>query len=81
MSRRHPIISVTGSSGAGTTTVRKTFESIFRREKINGAIVEGDAFHRYTRTEMGQNIEAAEFGDSGGEVWGVSHYRMRRSGQ
>ena len=60
MSAKHPIIAVTGSSGAGTTTVRKTFESIFRREKINGAIVEGDAFHRYTRTEMGQNIEAAE---------------------
>ncbi|GBG02468.1 phosphoribulokinase [Azospira sp. I13] len=60
MSAKHPIIAVTGSSGAGTSTVRKTFESIFRREKINGAIVEGDAFHRYTRAEMGQAIEAAE---------------------
>jgi len=60
MSAKHPIIAVTGSSGAGTTTVKKTFESIFRRERINGAIVEGDAFHRYTRTEMGETIEAAE---------------------
>ncbi len=52
MSVRHPIISVTGSSGAGTTSVRKTFEQIFRRESINAAYVEGDAFHRYDRTTM-----------------------------
>src|SRR5579875_3599965 len=47
MSAKHPIISVTGSSGAGTTSVKRTFEQIFRREKIAAAFVEGDAFHRY----------------------------------
>ena len=52
MSARHPIISVTGSSGAGTTSVKKTFEQIFRREKIEAAYIEGDAFHRYNREEM-----------------------------
>ena len=52
MSARHPIIAVTGSSGAGTTTVKTTFEWIFRREKIEAAIVEGDAFHRYDRMAM-----------------------------
>src|SRR6202000_1805807 len=52
MSRRHPIISVTGSSGAGTTSVKKTFEQIFRREKVTAAYIEGDAFHRYDRAEM-----------------------------
>ena len=52
MSVKHPIISVTGSSGAGTTSVRQTFEIIFRREHINAAFIEGDAFHRYDRTEM-----------------------------
>ena len=52
MSRRHPIISITGSSGAGTSSVRLTFEQIFRREKINAAYIEGDAFHRYDRMEM-----------------------------
>jgi phosphoribulokinase len=52
MSVKHPIISVTGSSGAGTTSVRNTFEQIFRREKINAAFIEGDAFHRYDRREM-----------------------------
>jgi phosphoribulokinase len=52
MSVKHPIISVTGSSGAGTTSVKKTFERIFRREKIQAAYIEGDAFHRYDRMEM-----------------------------
>ncbi|MGP8231197.1 MAG: phosphoribulokinase [Methylovirgula sp.] len=52
MSAKHPIISVTGSSGAGTTSVRRTFEHIFRREEIAAAFVEGDAFHRYDRDEM-----------------------------
>jgi phosphoribulokinase len=52
MSAKHPIISVTGSSGAGTTSVKNTFEQIFRREKVNAAFIEGDAFHRYNRVEM-----------------------------
>jgi phosphoribulokinase len=52
MSTKFPIISVTGSSGAGTTSVRHTFEHIFRRESVNAAFVQGDAFHRYDRTEM-----------------------------
>src|SRR6202045_154669 len=46
------MISVTGSSGAGTTSVRRTFEQIFRRERIAAAFIEGDAFHRYNRDEM-----------------------------
>ena len=52
MSKKHPLIAITGSSGAGTTTVTKTFQHIFRREKINAAIIEGDAFHRYDRKAM-----------------------------
>ena len=52
MSRKHPIISITGSSGAGTTSVKRTFEQIFFREKVNAAYIEGDAFHRYDRAEM-----------------------------
>lgn len=52
MSIKHPIISVTGSSGAGTTSVKHTFEYIFRREEVNAAFVQGDAFHRYDRSAM-----------------------------
>jgi phosphoribulokinase len=52
MSKKHPVIAVTGSSGAGTSTVKNSFEHIFRREKINVAVVEGDSFHRYDRNAM-----------------------------
>jgi phosphoribulokinase len=60
MSMKHPIIAVTGSSGAGTTTVKHTFQAIFHRENVNAGIVEGDSFHRYTRSEMNAQIEEAE---------------------
>jgi phosphoribulokinase len=59
MSAKHPIIAVTGSSGAGTTSVTRTFNWIFRREKINAALVEGDSFHRYDRAEMKLKLEEA----------------------
>ncbi|MDI6836236.1 phosphoribulokinase [Ciceribacter thiooxidans] len=52
MSTKHPIISITGSSGAGTTSVKRIFEQIFRRENIEAAFIEGDAFHRYDRQAM-----------------------------
>ncbi len=60
MSKKHPVIAVTGSSGAGTTTVKLAFEHIFRRLHIKPVIVEGDSFHRYDRKEMAAVIEAAE---------------------
>ncbi|MDU1665826.1 MAG: phosphoribulokinase [Bradyrhizobium sp.] len=64
MSRRHPIISITGSSGAGTTSVKKTFENIFRRENVKAAYIEGDAFRRYNREEMRRKmVEEAERGN------------------
>ena len=52
MSMNHPVISVVGSSGAGTSTVKHTFDQIFRREGIKAASIEGDAFHRYNRADM-----------------------------
>jgi phosphoribulokinase len=60
MSVKHPIIAVTGSSGAGTTTVMKSFMHIFRREHINAQIVEGDAFHRYDRNGMRTAMQERE---------------------
>ncbi|MDQ0511403.1 phosphoribulokinase [Ancylobacter amanitiformis] len=56
MSIHHPIISVTGSSGAGTTSVRRIFEQIFRRENVTAAYIEGDAFHRYDRAGMRERM-------------------------
>ena len=60
MSERHPIIAITGSSGAGTTSVTRTFENIFRREKITAAVIEGDSFHRHDRSEMKLRLAEAE---------------------
>ena len=60
MSRKHPIIAVTGSSGAGTSTVMQSFQHIFRREGIKAHVVEGDSFHRYNRQEMRANMKEAE---------------------
>ncbi len=52
MSKKHPIVAVTGSSGAGTTTVKRAFEHIFHRDCIKAAVIEGDSFHRYDRKDM-----------------------------
>ncbi|MGH3597313.1 MAG: phosphoribulokinase, partial [Mycobacterium sp.] len=52
-------MSVTGSSGAGTTSVMRTFAQIFRRKGVNVAFVEGDSFHRYDRVEMKAAIAEA----------------------
>ena len=65
MSIKHPIIAITGSSGAGTTSVKRTFDQIFRREKIDAVYIEGDAFHRWSRAEMREKMkEAAAQGDN-----------------
>ena len=69
MSQKHPIIAITGSSGAGTSTVEQALEHIFRREKIKPVIVEGDSFHRYNRVEMREVLKAAQ---EKGEI--VSHF-------
>jgi phosphoribulokinase len=64
MSRKHPIVSVTGSSGAGTTSVMRIFAQIFRREGLKVVFVEGDSFHRYDRVEMATAMgEACDRGD------------------
>ncbi len=59
MSVKYPIIAVTGSSGAGTTTVKNAFEHIFQREKVMAAVVEGDSYHRFNRKEMGEALAKA----------------------
>lgn len=57
MSKQHPVISITGSSGAGTTNVKRAFERLFDRLNIrNPAFVEGDSFHRYDRIEMREKV-------------------------
>lgn len=59
MSKQHPIVAITGSSGAGTSTVRGAMEHIFRRDGFNAAVIEGDSYHRYDRSEMRRELELA----------------------
>jgi phosphoribulokinase len=63
MSAKHPIIAITGSSGAGTTSVTRTFENIFRRENVAAAVIEGDSFHRHDRQAMKAAMAEAEKND------------------
>ncbi|KFZ29271.1 phosphoribulokinase [Pseudidiomarina atlantica] len=60
MSVKHPIIAVTGSSGAGTTTTGQALRHILRAQTITAAWVEGDSFHRYSRPEMDVAIRKAQ---------------------
>ncbi len=59
MSKKHPVVAVTGSSGAGTTTVKRAFEHIFFRDNIDAVVVEGDSFHRYDRIAMREAVAKA----------------------
>ena len=76
MSRKHPIIAITGSSGAGTSTVKLAFEHMFFREQLTACLVEGDSFHRYDRREMRAQVALAleqgrhlsHFGPDGNEL-------------
>ena len=60
MSKKHPVVVVTGSSGAGTTTVKRAFEHIFTREKLTAAVIEGDSFHSLGRVEFKEAMKKAE---------------------
>lgn len=59
MAKKHPIVAVTGSSGAGTTTTKIAMQQIFRRNRYKAVIVEGDSFHKYDRKGMQAAIKKA----------------------
>ena len=74
MSIKHPIIAVTGSSGAGTTTVMKSFAHIFRREAIKAQVIEGDSFHHAT---TGSTCASACAWPTSGASAPISHFGPR----
>ena len=80
MSAKHPVIAVTGSSGAGTTTTSLAFRKIFAQLNLHAAEVEGDSFHRYTRPEMDMAIRKAR--DAGRHIsyFGPEGLRRKASG-
>ncbi|HFE39196.1 MAG TPA: phosphoribulokinase [Gammaproteobacteria bacterium] len=60
MSQKHPVIAITGSVGAGTTTVQRIFANIFQRNKINASYVHGNSFRKYPRDELASIFSCAE---------------------
>lgn len=65
MSLKHPVIAVTGSSGAGTSTVKRSFENLFRREGIRAAVIEGDSLHSLDRMAFRAAVaEASKAGNN-----------------
>jgi len=71
MSRKHPIIAVTGSSGAGTSSVKTAFEQLFQQCHITPMLVDGDGFHRYSRAEMSRLTAKADRENGRFSVFGV----------
>ncbi len=59
MSRKHPVIAVTGSSGAGTTTVKRAFENLFRREQRQNRNKPPPILERRTLVSAVKGIHAA----------------------
>jgi len=79
MSKKFPIISVVGSSGAGTSTVKGTFEQIFRREGVTAVSIEGDAFHRFNRVDMRAQLQARA--DAGNHTFSHFSYEANELGE
>jgi len=69
MSKQHPVVAVTGSSGSGTTTVKTAFEHIFRRLDVSASIIEGDSFHKFNRAGM-----RAAVAEAAGNGRNISHF-------
>ncbi|MDH5613926.1 MAG: phosphoribulokinase, partial [Gammaproteobacteria bacterium] len=72
MSKKHPIVAITGSSGAGTSTVKTAFEHLFWRLKIKAAVIEGDSYHCYDRKEMARVVSEGD-----GDRRALSHFGPR----
>lgn len=58
--KKHPIVAITGASGAGTTAVQQAFKEIFYRQGIKATFVHGDSFFKYDQAEMCVKIAEAE---------------------
>jgi len=82
MSCKHPVIAVTGSSGAGNHHGQNwPLKNIFRREGIKAGVVEGDSLHSLDR--MAFRAAAAEAAKAGNNSFshfgpGSNHFRQNR---
>jgi phosphoribulokinase len=59
MSSQHPIVAVTGSSGAGSPVVTSAIRHVLERLGASYVIVDGDGFHRFDRSEFPRAVRRA----------------------
>lgn len=78
MSVAHPIIGITGSSGAGTSTAVRVFKHLFAAQNLRPVIVEGDAFHAYDREGNRQAIERARIRGENFSLFGPAGNHLDR---
>jgi phosphoribulokinase len=60
MSTKHPIIAVTGSSGAGSPIFTTAIEQLLYRLQARYIIVDGEGFHRYDRHDFAGALKDAK---------------------
>jgi phosphoribulokinase len=78
MSQAHPIVGVTGSSGAGTSTALRVFQKIIAPLNVKAAIVEGDAFHAYDREQLRRTLERARIRGENFSLFGPAANLLER---
>jgi phosphoribulokinase len=78
MSILHPIVGITGSSGAGTSTAVKAFMRLFEQQQLQAAFVEGDAFHAYDREQLRRTLERARIRGENFSLFGPSGNLLER---
>lgn len=78
MSIQHPIIGITGASGAGTSTALRVLLQIASRLLLNPAVIEGDAFHAYDREQLRAAIERARIRGENFSLFGPAGNLLER---
>jgi phosphoribulokinase len=78
LSARHPILGITGSSGAGTSSAVRVFARLFKALGLKAAMIEGDAFHAVDREGNKKAIERARIRGENFSLFGPAGNHLDR---
>ncbi len=78
MSLQHPIIGITGASGAGTSTAMKVLQHLAEVLQLKAAVIEGDAFHAYDREQLRAALERARIRGENFSLFGPAGNLLER---
>lgn len=78
MSQAHPILGITGSSGAGTSSAVRVFAHLFKNLGLKAAMIEGDAFHSVDREGNSKAIERARIRGENFSLFGPAGNHLER---